>query len=109
MGSHLLPLNTSSRPSLAKPLTVYVYNSIKSRYSHSTKENPVHEAKDKERAPSTAEEFKKIAEEKIREGQISDSEFESVKRRSDEQEKGSDYGRRGDHEPEGAKALSDKS
>lgn len=29
MGSHLLPLNTSSRPSLAKPLTAYVYNSIK--------------------------------------------------------------------------------
>lgn len=83
--------------------------SFQSRYSHSTKENPVHEAKDKERAPSTAEEFKKIAEEKIREGQISDSEFESVKRRSDEQEKGSDYGRRADHEPEGAKAFSDKS
>ncbi|KAF5478961.1 hypothetical protein F2P56_005479 [Juglans regia] len=135
MGGHLFPLiNTSLRSSvfLAKPLTAYVYmKSVKSYSQASCKESHIRESADQERAPSTAQEFKKIAEEKLREADreqgmasqtadkafdameeatLGDSKLESVKRRSEEHEDGAhDYRRRGDEEPpEGVKAFSNK-
>ncbi|KAG2682369.1 hypothetical protein I3760_11G188100 [Carya illinoinensis] len=125
MGGHLFPMiNTSLRSSvfLAKPLTAYVYKSVKSYSQASCKESHIRESADQERAPSTALEFKKIAEEKLRETEqgvasqtafdameeatLGDTKLESVKRRSEEHDDGADYRRRGNEEPpEGVKAF----
>ncbi|CAA2960401.1 Hypothetical predicted protein [Olea europaea subsp. europaea] len=88
MGSHILSLYTSSQASKMKRLTAYVPMNI-SRFGH------WHGTE--ERAPSTAEEFKRVAEEKSRrevtsqtveeaqdgveEATVGDSELESVKER----------------------------
>ena len=54
-------LHSSSRSSLLKPSRPFFYNSIKN-YGQEVKEKESHLIK--ERAPSTAEEFQRVAEEK---------------------------------------------
>lgn len=104
----------SSRPSSIKPLTAYLYKPLK-RYSREGASNKdqnissnVHLHPERhERAPSTAEEFKRVAEEKLRaasvkgydgaeEATVGDSNVDSVKNRFEEHEQGADYRRRGD-------------
>ncbi|GMY31153.1 hypothetical protein FCV25MIE_26395 [Fagus crenata] len=65
MGGLLFPLNTSLRPFLPKPFKACLYQSIKC-YGQASKDNHAREIIE-ERAPSIAEEFKKMAEEKLRE------------------------------------------
>ncbi|KAL4642917.1 hypothetical protein ACB092_02G054200 [Castanea dentata] len=123
MNGHLFPLNTSIWPFLAKPLRACVYQSIKC-YTQASKDNDPHDFIEA-RAPSTAEEFKKIAEEKLREAQqgvasqaaekaydgteeatLGDNNQESVMNRHKEHEHGADYRKRGDGPDEGVKAFS---
>ncbi|XP_050240060.1 uncharacterized protein LOC126689072 isoform X2 [Quercus robur] len=125
MSGHLFPLNTSLRPFLVKPLRACVYQSIKC-YTQASKNNDPRDFI-KERAPSTAEEFKKIAEEKLREAQqgvasqvaekvydgteeatLGDKNQESVKNRYKEHERGADYRKRGDGPDGGVTAFSSK-
>lgn len=98
-------------------------------YSQASKENGHgHEFIEEERAPSTAEAFKKIAEEKIREAQqgvasqtaekvfdgteaatLADSDdLQSVNRRYEEHEEGADYRRRSGDQSDGVKGFSNK-
>ena len=99
-------------------------------YSQASKENGHRHGHEfiVERAPSTAEEFKKIAEEKIREAQqgvasqtaekvydgteeatLGDSDdLQSAKRRYEEHEEGADYRRRPGDQSDGVKAFSNK-
>ncbi|KAL2245349.1 uncharacterized protein LOC105174823 isoform X2 [Sesamum indicum] len=97
MGGHLLSLYSSSQASRIKRLTATLPISICRRYSEGKQEsiNTVHGGVDQERAPSTAQEFKRVAEEKARQGfasqtvekaqdgaeeaVVGDSTFESVK------------------------------
>ncbi|XP_011095335.1 uncharacterized protein LOC105174823 isoform X1 [Sesamum indicum] len=101
MGGHLLSLYSSSQASRIKRLTATLPISIcrvrTNRYSEGKQEsiNTVHGGVDQERAPSTAQEFKRVAEEKARQGfasqtvekaqdgaeeaVVGDSTFESVK------------------------------
>ncbi|KAL0000747.1 hypothetical protein SO802_014528 [Lithocarpus litseifolius] len=67
MSGHLFPFNTSLRPFLAKHLRACVYQPIKS-YAQASKHNDPREIIE-ERAPSTAREFKRMAEEKLRKAQ----------------------------------------
>nr|POE81695.1 hypothetical protein CFP56_28159 [Quercus suber] len=121
MSGNLFPLNTSLRPFLAKPLRACVYQSIKC-YTQASKNNDPRDFIE-ERASSTAEEFKKIAEEKLREAQqgvaekvydgteeatLGDKNQESVKNRYKEHERGADYRKRGDGPDGGVKAFSSK-
>ncbi|KAA8523640.1 hypothetical protein F0562_010063 [Nyssa sinensis] len=70
MGSHLLHLYISSRASLINRLAAYFPKPIMRYYSESRKENNGHIGVE-ERAPSTAEEFERVAEEKARQGIVS--------------------------------------
>ncbi|KAL0443426.1 UNVERIFIED_CONTAM: hypothetical protein Slati_2065300 [Sesamum latifolium] len=99
MGGHLLlSLYSSSQASRIKRLTATLPISIyRRRYSSEGKQESIHTGGtvDQERAPSTAEEFKRVAEEKARQGfasqtvekaqdgaeeaVVGDSTFESVK------------------------------
>ncbi|KAI4306133.1 hypothetical protein L6164_029438 [Bauhinia variegata] len=110
-GQFIKLLSVSSSPSsVAKPSRSFFYNSIM-RYGQATKGNNSHLMK--ERAPSTAEEFERVAEEKAKEANqgiasqttdeasdvgeetTGDSKVESVKERYKEHEPGADYRRRG--------------
>ncbi|KAL6584058.1 hypothetical protein OROMI_003347 [Orobanche minor] len=97
-----------SRSSLAKPSSPFFYNPVKN-YGKENKGNSGRLME--ERAPSTAEEFKRVAEEKTKEAQQGvasqtvekaeeaiggDSKVESVKNRYKQHEPGSDYHKRGD-------------
>lgn len=97
-------------------------------YSQTSKENGHADELIEERAPSTAEEFKKMAEEKLRDAQqgvasqtaekvydateeatLGDSDdLQSVKRRYEEHEEGADYRRKSGDQSDGVKALSNK-
>ncbi|KAL5735863.1 hypothetical protein ACOSP7_030324 [Xanthoceras sorbifolium] len=85
------------------------------RYSQGTREHSSHDVE--ERAPSTAKEFKRVAEEKLRElkkgmanqtsekvydgaeeATIGDSNVDSIENRFKKQEEGADYRRRGENE-----------
>jgi hypothetical protein len=96
-------------------------------YSQASKENGHAHEFIEERAPSTAEEFKKMAEEKLRQAQqgvasqtaekvyhaaeeatLGDSDLQSVKHRYEEHEHGGDYRRRSGDESDGVKACSNK-
>ncbi|KAI4306134.1 hypothetical protein L6164_029438 [Bauhinia variegata] len=115
-GQFIKLLSVSSSPSsVAKPSRSFFYNSIMlhvfQRYGQATKGNNSHLMK--ERAPSTAEEFERVAEEKAKEANqgiasqttdeasdvgeetTGDSKVESVKERYKEHEPGADYRRRG--------------
>ncbi|XP_061363922.1 uncharacterized protein LOC133307427 [Gastrolobium bilobum] len=111
-GKFLTLLHASSRSSLVKPTRPFFYNPIKN-YGQANKDK--HGRLMEERAPSTAEEFKRVAEEKAKESQqgvasqtadktydaaeevtIGNSKVESVKNRYKEHEPGSDYHRRGE-------------
>ncbi|CAK9163905.1 unnamed protein product [Ilex paraguariensis] len=94
MGCHVMFLYHSSRASLILRLPAYLPQSIM-RYSQARKENNGHGMEEK--APSTAEEFKRVAEEKAHQGvtnqtvekaeeafeeaTVGDSKVESVKER----------------------------
>ncbi|XP_059442337.1 uncharacterized protein LOC132174710 [Corylus avellana] len=129
MGGRLFPLSISFRPSPTKHFKAAsaAYNSVKS-YSQASKENGHGREFIEERAPSTAEEFKNIAEEKIREAQqgvasqtaekvfdgteaatLGDADdLQSVNRRYEEHEEGADYRRRSGDQSDGVKAFSNK-
>ncbi|KAJ7963747.1 hypothetical protein O6P43_013661 [Quillaja saponaria] len=105
---HLIPLLSSpSRPSLLKQFTPFFCNPIK-RYGQASKDSHIHIME--ERAPSTAEEFQRVAEEKLKEAKqgvasqtfektydgveeatVGDSKVESVKERYKRHEPGTDY------------------
>ncbi|KAK7316792.1 hypothetical protein RJT34_00509 [Clitoria ternatea] len=113
-GTHnfLTLFNASSRSSFAKkPSSPFLYNPIKN-YGQANKGN--HSRLMEERAPSTAEEFERVAEERAKEAEkgvasqtvdktidaaeeatIGNSKLESVKNRYKKHEPGSDYNRRG--------------
>ncbi|KAJ1441327.1 hypothetical protein SESBI_01468 [Sesbania bispinosa] len=105
-------LHASSRSSFLKPSRPFFYNPIKN-YGQASEGK--HSRLMEERAPSTAEEFQRVAEEKAKvtqqvvasqtvdktydgaeEATKSNSKVESVKNRYKEHEPGSDYSRRGD-------------
>ncbi|KAK4439839.1 hypothetical protein Salat_0318800 [Sesamum alatum] len=95
MGGHLLSLYSSSQASRIKRLTATLPISIRRYSSQGKKERNTAGYGVEERAPSTAEEFKRVAEEKARQGfasqsvekaqdgaeeaVVGDSTFESVK------------------------------
>nr|AFK35033.1 unknown [Lotus japonicus] len=100
-------LHTSSRSSLVKPSRPFFYNPIKNYGQENKGKNG---RLMEERAPSTAEEFLRVAEEKAKESQqgvasqtvekavdgaeeaiLGDSKVESAKNRNKEHEPGSDY------------------
>ncbi|KAL6497194.1 hypothetical protein OROGR_029123 [Orobanche gracilis] len=106
-------LYASSRSSLINPSAPFFYNLIKN-YGQEIKGGK-HGRSMEERAPSTAEEFVRVAEEKAKEAQqgvasqtvekavdgaeeaiLGDSKVESVKKRYKEHEPGTDYHRKGD-------------
>lgn len=122
MGGLIILYFKSSRPSSIKPWTAYLYKPLK-RYSSegaSSKDQNIGSSvrlhpERHERAPSTAEEFERVAEEKLRaadqgvasrtsdevrdgaEGATGgDSNVGSGKNRLQEHEQGADYRRRGD-------------
>ncbi|PIN07424.1 hypothetical protein CDL12_20011 [Handroanthus impetiginosus] len=71
MGGHLLSLHSSSQASRIKRLTAYLLFSTRRSYSYKgqgKKESGSGHAGIEERAPSTADEFKRVAEEKSRQG-----------------------------------------
>ncbi|KAK9269572.1 hypothetical protein L1049_001348 [Liquidambar formosana] len=65
MGGLVLLLYTSSRPSLMRPFTACLHEPIR-RYNQASKENISHGIE--ERAPSIAQEFQRVAEEKAHQG-----------------------------------------
>ncbi|KAL2476245.1 Uncharacterized protein Adt_36981 [Abeliophyllum distichum] len=65
MGGHILSLYSSQQASTMKRLTAYVPMSIR-RFGHGNKDKNRHGTE--ERAPSIAEEFERVAEEKSRQG-----------------------------------------
>ncbi|KAL2496170.1 uncharacterized protein Fot_39927 [Forsythia ovata] len=65
MGSHILSLYSLQQASTMKRLTAYVPMSIR-RFGHGNKDKNGHGTE--ERAPSTAKEFERVAEEKSRQG-----------------------------------------
>ncbi|KAL5802402.1 hypothetical protein ACOSQ4_030707 [Xanthoceras sorbifolium] len=100
--------------SSVKPLTAHLYKPFK-RYSQGTREHSSHDVE--ERAPSTAKEFKRVAEEKLRElkkgmasqtsekvydgaeeATIGDSNVDSIENRFKKQEEGADNRKRGENE-----------
>ncbi|KAH7546777.1 hypothetical protein FEM48_Zijuj01G0237300 [Ziziphus jujuba var. spinosa] len=110
MGGYIFLSNTIfSKPSIFKPSTPCLFNPIK-RLSEARK------AKGAEKAPSTADVIKSVAEEKLRaaeqgvasqtsdktydgaeEATLGDSKVQSAKERLEEHEPGVDYRRRGDN------------
>ncbi|XP_061342284.1 uncharacterized protein LOC133288515 [Gastrolobium bilobum] len=97
-GGHFLTLlHSTSRSSLVKPIRPFFYNSTKN-YREASNGN--RSSLMAERAPSIAEEFQRVAEEKAREakkdGTIGDSKVESIKNRFKHHEPEADYNRRGD-------------
>ncbi|OIW13403.1 hypothetical protein TanjilG_19755 [Lupinus angustifolius] len=104
-------LHTSSQSSLLKPTTPFFYNTIKN-YGEANKGNGSRVIE--ERAPSTAEEFLRVAEEKAKEAEqgvasqtvdktydgaeeaVGNSNVKSVKDRYKEHEPEADYHKRGD-------------
>ncbi|KAL1537904.1 hypothetical protein AAHA92_26706 [Salvia divinorum] len=64
MAGHLLSLYPATQASRLKRLTLNIPFSITRRFKHGSEGQGI----DKERAPTTAEEFQRVAEEKTRQG-----------------------------------------
>ncbi|XP_062015556.1 uncharacterized protein LOC133732103 [Rosa rugosa] len=121
MRSHLLPLSSSSRSLLFRSLTSPPSSSSScsppNQFGRCYSGSHGQGEQEMTRAPSTAEEFKRVAEEKLKQAEqgvasqtfektydgieeatVGDAKIESVKERYKQHEPGPDYRRRSDHD-----------